>query len=493
MTRPDASYRPSWPELSGRVGDRLPVNSLDSAALSTLRKLAAEGDSTAPWLLACSGGADSVLLVLLVHFHFSDHRDKFVLAHFNHALRGEESDEDEAFVRDLAAGLKLSFTSSTGSGQASDEATLREERLAFLLAEAEARGANVILQGHQADDVAETFLQRLSRGAGLPGLCAPRPVRTSSSLSFIRPLLTLSREVVRDTLAEFYVPWREDASNLSSAHLRNRLRAGSMEAWKRDADRDVLAGTLRSRRLLEEADDALKQLGRTLLDECRTSEPDVLAAPPLLQAPSAVVRKALARWFDERASDSFPEAANLDGLVEALSRAEPFHRQFGEGLSLEASLESLCLLRETLPEVPLDWPPVLLPPGSALHLPDGATLCADIETASSELRATVALGQVNPAREAYLALPFALNHFLRVRLRRPGDKIRPLGAPGSRKLKDALADRKVPYPRRACLPLVLAPNAAEILWVPGLPPAENARICPDSSQVIRLTYRPPPA
>lgn len=492
MTRPDASSRPSWPELSRRVGERLPADTLDPVALAVLRKFVAE-DSTAPWLLACSGGADSALLTLLVHAHFPERRDKLVLAHFNHALRGEESDEDETFVRELASGLNLSFASATGTGQATDEATLRAERLAFLLAEAETLGANVILQGHQADDVAETFLQRLSRGAGLPGLSAPRPVRVSGGLTFVRPLLTLSRKTVRDVLAELSVPWREDASNSSPVHLRNRLRAGAVPAWKRDADRDVTAGTLRSRRLLEEADDALEQYGHALLDECRTAEPDVLAAPPLHRAPSAVVRKALARWFGERAPDSFPDAANLDALVAALARDEPFHRQFNAALSLEAGPADLRLLREVPPESPCDWPSVTLPPGSTLHLPDGATLRADSETPTVELFAIVTSGQANPSREAYCALQPDSPPTLRVRRRRPGDKVRPLGSPGSRKLKDALSDLKVPASRRDALPLVLAPDSGEILWVPGLPPAENARLGDSSPQVIRLTYRPPPA
>jgi tRNA(Ile)-lysidine synthase len=109
---------------------------------------------------------------------------------------------------------------------------------------------------------------------------------------------------------------------------------------------------------------------------------------------------------------------------------------------------------------------------------------------SPECFASVATGQVEPCEQAFLAEAAVSATKLFVRKRQPGDRLHHLGAPGERKLKDIFIDKKVPPPLRDKLPVIVS-ESDDILWVPGLPPVEKAKLVESSGRVIRLTYSRP--
>jgi tRNA(Ile)-lysidine synthase len=153
------------------------------------------------------------------------------VAHFNHRLRPEASD-DARFVADLAQRLGLRYEIGEGSvAEAAAlegdgiEAAARGQRLAFLQATAERLGARYVALAHTADDQAETMLHRIIRGTGIAGLAGMRRARPlGPAVTLIRPLLTVRRSEIRDYLSEINQPFREDASNMSPALTRNRIR-----------------------------------------------------------------------------------------------------------------------------------------------------------------------------------------------------------------------------------------------------------------------------
>ncbi|HVV44014.1 MAG TPA: tRNA lysidine(34) synthetase TilS, partial [Bryobacteraceae bacterium] len=157
--------------------------------------------------VAVSGGADSVFLLTALH----ELGAAVAVLHVNHRLRGEESDADEAFVRDLAAELNLEFhTSALPPAPGNIEQEARRLRYEFF-AEAIADGVcSFVATGHTLDDQAETVLFRFLRGSGAAGLSGIRP-ETESGL--IRPLLGLRRTAIREWLTGRGIAWREDASN----------------------------------------------------------------------------------------------------------------------------------------------------------------------------------------------------------------------------------------------------------------------------------------
>ena len=175
-------------------------------------------------LCACSGGADSVCLLHLLR---SMDGIGVVCAHFNHGLRGAESDRDEVFVKELCDRLGIPCVTGHGDvrGYAAEhglgiEEAARALRYAFLEQTAEEQGCSRIATAHNAEDNAETVLLNLIRGTGGRGLGGIPPVRGK----LIRPLLTVTRAEIESYLAEHGLSHVEDSSNASDDYTRNRIR-----------------------------------------------------------------------------------------------------------------------------------------------------------------------------------------------------------------------------------------------------------------------------
>ena len=167
---------------------------------------------------AVSGGADSVALLFAMYLLAPKLDITVAAAHFNHCLRGEESDEDARFVSALCDRLDIPLHMEQGSvvaGKKGLEAAARSARYAFL-----EQLSGKIATAHTADDNAETVLMHLVRGTGLKGLGGIAPVRGN----LIRPMLPVTRKEVLAFLSEYNLSWREDSSNAGDAFLRNRLR-----------------------------------------------------------------------------------------------------------------------------------------------------------------------------------------------------------------------------------------------------------------------------
>ena len=180
--------------------------------------------AAAPGVVAVSGGADSVALLAALR-----PSGKLVVAHLNHRLRGEDSDADERFVRELADGWGLPCrvgqldTAREATGE-NLEAFARAARYRWFAEVALEVGAGWIATGHHADDQAETVLHRLIRGTGLQGLRGIAPIRRDGAVPVVRPLLAVPRAAIMDYLAEIGQPYRTDASNADPRFTRNRIR-----------------------------------------------------------------------------------------------------------------------------------------------------------------------------------------------------------------------------------------------------------------------------
>lgn len=178
-------------------------------------------------LLAVSGGLDSVSLLHLVKNLPPKLRPGIAVAHFNHRLRGRESEDEARFVEGLCRKWNLPFSLGRAPAwktRSNLEERARELRYRYLKQAAQRQGICKILTAHQADDQAETFLIRWLRGAGLRGLSGIRPVREEGDFLLIRPLLEVSRLELSQYARFFRIPFRKDSSNESQDYLRNRVR-----------------------------------------------------------------------------------------------------------------------------------------------------------------------------------------------------------------------------------------------------------------------------
>ena len=454
----------------------------ESGPLPDFRKAeAARADA-----VACSGGADSLYLLLVTWAHF--HRDTGPLTggadaalkvlHFNHRTRGNGSDADAAFVQEVAEALGL--TCITGvrheTGPAS-EAALRQARLAFF----RDCGCRCVLQGHQRDDIAETLLMRLCRGSGLDGLAAPRAVSKIGDTTFVRPLLDTPKAAILEALRADAIPWREDPSNATDTHLRNRIRHHVLPLLAELCDRDVHAAFARSRKLLEEDADLLARLAAPSSDRAGTG--DALEIVRDAGTPRSLLRRRLMAWLGQQQVRGL-RAETIDAIVTRLAAGEPFVQPSADGV---IAFDGRQLRRRQADDPARAWAPIHTTPGNRVCLPCGGTLSVRALAMTPAKRRAIVSGHYSEREEAFLDAA-ALQLPLLVRPWQPGDRYRPLGAPGSRKLQDCFTDRKIASAQRRRLPVVCDATGA-ILWVPGLPPSEPACVTPGTSEVIRLTYR----
>lgn len=179
-------------------------------------------------IVGVSAGRDSVLLLhLLLRAGWTD----LVIAHFNHGLRGRESGQDARWVRALGRRLGLpvevggaDVTRLARKQRQSLETAAREARHAFFREVASRHGTRQVVLAHHADDQAETILANLCRGAGLNGMAGMRAVQALGQLTLRRPLLGMDRPAIDGWVADLGLRFREDASNASNEHRRNRLR-----------------------------------------------------------------------------------------------------------------------------------------------------------------------------------------------------------------------------------------------------------------------------
>src|SRR5262245_60009540 len=178
-------------------------------------------------VVAVSGGADSMALLLALFHLRSVYNMTLLVAHVNHQLRGEEAEQEALFVEQQAARLGLPFHQTCievkvlqQSSRVSVQQAARQLRYRFLHALHQVLNATRIALGHTADDQAETLLMRLVRGSGPAGFAGIPAVR----LPFIRPLITVSRSTIYSYLQSEHCPWVEDSSNAHTVYLRNRVR-----------------------------------------------------------------------------------------------------------------------------------------------------------------------------------------------------------------------------------------------------------------------------
>lgn len=282
-----------WERGAGRLADLLPVARLQPEAVQRGLRL----PRRAPWLVAFSGGADSLVLLLLLWAHWPERRGGLHALHYNHRLRGAASDRDEAYCKQVCQALDIGITVGRRRGKKkfSNEAEARDARFEFIGSQMQAIKAKALWLGHQQNDIAESILMRLARGSGTSGLAAPRPVQgMTNGRLHLRPLLGLKHEELIAALTKVGLNWREDASNHTADHFRNRIRQSVLPLWCEAAGRDAVAGAALARSRLEEDDSALEQWLNMLAPIGRGG---VLQLDKLQFLPRALMRRALHRWL----------------------------------------------------------------------------------------------------------------------------------------------------------------------------------------------------
>jgi tRNA(Ile)-lysidine synthase len=407
-----------------------------------------------PLLVLLSGGGDSVCL-LDVALRLGARASAL---HVNYGLRSG-ADEDERFVRDLCArmGVPLAverIALSEGGGNLQERA--REAR--YALAERHAEGDYAA--AHTASDQAETILYRLAVSPGSRALHGMAPRRGR----LVRPLLEATRAEVREYLRARDLDWREDPSNADRRFARARVRHDVLDSLRElspAVDRTI-AETARQLReeaevLAGAADEAMDALGggpAVALDELRRRP--------------AAVRRLVLRRLAERATGEEARPLSRREAEEILALGGQGTKSLDLGGGLRAVAEYGTVRFTRTAEAPAPDPVTLPIPG---HVRFG----------SWEIEATLSA----PGDVAISAV--ALGGSATVRSWREGDRMRPVGARGTKTLQDLFTDRKVPRGLRRTLPVVEA--GGQIVWVAGVAVDERFAAREESAERVGLIAR----
>ncbi len=368
-------------------------------------------------ICAVSGGADSVALLFALYLLREKWQISVEAAHFNHHLRGEESDRDERFVTELCDRLDIPLRLSGGQivpGKKGLEAAAREARYAFLNAL-----PGKIATAHTADDNAETVLMHLVRGTGLKGLGAIAPVNGK----LIRPMLNVTRRDVERFLEEYNLSHVEDSSNDTDQFLRNRIRHQVMPLLNQENPK--LAENLSTMALrLRQDEDALTKTAR---------QQDTLQVSQLRQMHPAIRARVLEDFLKKSAVPE-PEAEHILQAERLVFSSKPSAcAEFPGGVRIGRRYEELTVLpaSEPLETVLLTCPGVTELPQLGLRV-----VCTPYENQEN-------------SRNAFAVVP---DGELIVRPRETGDTMRFPG--GTKSLKKWFIDKKIPAAQRMLVPVV---------------------------------------
>jgi tRNA(Ile)-lysidine synthase len=263
--------------------------------------------TTAPALVAVSGGRDSVALL---HWLLSQGHSPLIVCHLNHALRGRESGKDAAFVRRLAKkhGLPCEIRKADAAAygkkrRMSVETAGRLLRHDFLGEMALKHSAQRIYLAHHADDQAETILAHLCRGAGLTGASGMAQetefISHGQRFQLVRPLLHWRRAEIDAYIREHRLTFREDSSNISRGPRRNRLRHEALPLLSQIFERDVAPIIARCGQLAARDDAALWSFALHLSKEHLLPDGSLKITATLKHEPPAILSRLLRWWLVE--------------------------------------------------------------------------------------------------------------------------------------------------------------------------------------------------
>lgn len=401
-------------------------------------------------LVALSGGADSVSLL---HRFAALRRERpltLLAAHVNHGLRGEEADRDEAFCQRLCEEWEVPFflkrvsvpgeRARTGE---SEEECARRLRYAFLQAQAQRQGAR-LATAHTADDNLETILLNLVRGTGLRGLCGIPPVRGR----IIRPLLFVERREVEEYCAVHGLSYVTDSTNLCNLYTRNRIRAQVTPVLKA-LNPSLLSVVSRMTRLLGAEESLLQEQAREGLAAARRE--DGLDAAVLLRLPAPLRYRALAMAAGEAGGSlASVHVPMLEGILKKGGSTD-----LPGAVRMTVRRGRLSVQKKEdggfagLPETPLAVP--------------GRTTAGKC---CIQVRKIEGNGQNIYNFLFNNALDYAkIKGTLRVRSRRPGDKLSLPRRNGSKTLKKLFQESAVSVQQRDNIPVVA--DEEGVVWVAG--------------------------
>lgn len=404
-------------------------------------------------LLALSGGADSVAMTRVLHALANVSHETFAklaAAHFNHKLRGAESEADREFCERLCGTLGIPLFYGEGDvaaeakrlGTGTEEAG-RNTRYAFLTETAVRHGFTHIATAHTADDNAETVLLNLTRGCGLTGLTGIPPERAAANLTIIRPMLSVTREEELEYLAELGQDYRTDSTNLDGVYRRNRVRSRVIP-FLREENPALLAAVTRMAGLLRSDAEYLDAQAAAALKDITVAVNTVSCGRLAGLHPAVAGRAVRLMCANAREAESVTGLSekHITSVLTLCDKKSP---------SGEVNLPSGLTARRVYGNIrieksgaPLSFAPVKLALGETVCIPE-----LGLKAVWGEK-----IQKVNNLVCSFSLDSDTIVSGLTVRPRKAGDSVKLAGRNGTKTLQNLFTDAKIPRREREAVPVL---------------------------------------
>ncbi|MDP6524937.1 MAG: tRNA lysidine(34) synthetase TilS [Kiritimatiellia bacterium] len=448
-------------------------------------------------LVAVSGGADSVALLHCLAELSSSLEIRLTVAHLDHCIRGKAAQKDADFVSQQADALGLPHVAGKARVPAlakrmgiSIEMAAREARYNFFARVAKETGATCVATAHTADDQAETVLLRLARGAGASGLGGIRAESAHHGIRVVHPMLQVTRSEVIAFLTKRKIEWREDLSNADDAFLRNRVRNEIMPILEEKLNPGMRDALCRSAEISSDENEWIDSIISDIYNDCTTGVAEqpgggpVLSSSMLKARPKGARRRVIRLWLTKCGVPAerlgFDTVERVDALLSSRSGSGSF------------PVHGTCIVRREYDRLlwtdtekmiaPSEFRQTITVPGETLLNGQGLRVVVTRET--GVLKQKNAKAGVLPAWASINAVTVGRKR-LRLRSWQSGDRIRPMGVPGSKKLQDVFVDAKVPASQRCRIPILEC--GGTIVWVPGYRVARGWEVPTPSSRAIHIS------
>ena len=434
-------------------------------------------------VVALSGGPDSTALLTVLCSIAGKMDLKLIIAHFNHGLRGSESDADERYCRELAEKSGLIFCpgkldKKTDTKGISPEDFYRRQRYEFLNRTAEKYKAQKIALGHNLNDQAETVLLNLLRGSGLEGLKGFRPMRDDR---IIRPLIETSRQEIISFLDASQIAYRQDRSNKDNKHLRNKIRNELIPHLKKEYNPRIDENLAQMAQILRVEDDFIKRhvtgaLKKSVLQKDSSSLS--LKVNTVRQLPDALRWRLLKTIMEDltplKNGISYAHVRSVDDLVQKSESGRK--ATLPSKIRARREYDKLILEKKKTGKKPVQYEYVLNIPGSVYIKERNMTVKGKFsKRGNSRIK--------NRENTVYLDGDM-IKPPLIVRNRRDGDWFQPLGMAGRQKIKKYFIDHKIAAPRRDEIMLLV--DGHSVIYIENMHLNDRVKISAKTKKVLEL-------
>lgn len=439
-------------------------------------------------LAGVSGGADSVCLLLVLCEYRKLAPFELAAVHVEHGIRGEESLQDAAFVRELCGRLGVGFVLEhtdvpqlARQRQTSLEETARSERYRIFEKVRREQNARRIAVAHNQNDQAETVLWNLVRGSGLKGLGGMRPVRDV----IIRPLLFTERKQIEQIVLAAGFTWRTDCTNLEQEYTRNRIRLSVLPMMERELNSGAALHIAQASEKLQAVWEFVSRAASAAAGRCIAEDgPDVFIRLAPFWQEDGLIRQELLRIALEMSSGSLRNIGNVH-LEDLLSLAAG---SCGKQIDLPGGV--LAVREEgTLRLIRKDSRASASAIASLTLAIPGCTSYGNWEI-HTELLENSGEIQREAAKEnkytKWLSYDIIKRSVL-LRTRETGDYLTVNAQGGTKKLKDYFIDRKIPRTDRD--KVLLVADGHHILWAVGYRISEAAKVRPHTREVLKIQVK----